>query len=168
MFRRIYFLSPDVEHALSVVAELEDNGVERRHMHAIAREDIDIGRLPPATRNQKRDKVWFLDRMFWVGDLIFFALALLAMTLTLYLGLHIWAMIALVLMVSSFVVGEIFAIKVPHVHLTEVKGAIARGEILLMVDVPRRRVHEINTLISKHHPEIDRGVVGWTINALGT
>ncbi len=168
MLRRIYFLSPDVGYAQSVVAELVAAGVGSRHIHTLARGDIDIGSLPPATRDQRRDKVWFLDRLFWISDLIFFALALIALTLTLYLELYAWAVIAFVLMVSSFVIGEIFAIKVPHVHLTEVKGAIARGEILLMVDVPKQRVREINTLVSRHHPEIDQGMVGWSIEALGT
>ncbi len=168
MYRRIYFLSPDVGHAESVVAELEGSGVGRGHIHTMAREDIDIGSLPPATRGQKRDKVWFFDRLFWLSDLAFFTLALVILTLTLYWGFYVWAFIAFVLMVASFVIGEIFAIKVPHVHLTEVKGAMARGEILLMVDIPKHRVHEINEMISRHHPEIDRGVVGWSIEALGT
>ncbi len=168
MYRRIYFLSPDVEHAESVVAELESSGVGRGHIHAMARGDIEIGSLPPATMSQKRDKVWFLDRLFWLSDLVFFTLALVIMTLTMYWGMYIWAAIAFLLMLASFIIGEIFAIKVPHVHLTEVKGAMARGEILLMVDIPKQRVHEINEMISRHHPEIDRGVVGWSIEALGT
>ena len=168
MFRRIYFLSPDLEHAQSVVVELEGSGVGREHIHTMARRDIDIGSLPPATRGQKRDRVWFLDRLFWLSDLAFFALTLVVLTLTLYWGLYIWAAVAFLLMVASFVIGEIFAFKVPHVHLTEVKGALARGEILLMVDVPKQRVHEINEMISRHHPEIDRGVVGWSMEALGT
>lgn len=30
-----------------------------------------------------------------------------------------------------------------------------RGEFLLMVDVPRDRVEEIETIIKKHHPEAE-------------
>ncbi len=168
MFRRVYFLSPDVEHAESVVAELGQTGVARGQIHAMAREDIDISKLPPASEAQKRDRVWLVDRLFWRGDLAVFALALLVLVLTAYFGLYIWAAVALAVMAVCFVLGEIFATKVPHVHLSEVRGALARGEILLMVDVPKQRVGEINKQISRHHPEIDRGVVGWTIEALGT
>lgn len=168
MLRRIYFLTPDVGHAQSVVAELESEGVGKEHIHTIARRDIEIGTLPPATREQKRDRVWFLDRLFWLSDLAFFALTLAVLTLTLYWGLYIWAAVAFVLMVASFVIGEIFAMKVPHVHLAEVKEALKRGEILLMVDVPKSRVHEINQMVSRHHPDIDRGVIGWSMEALGT
>jgi len=168
MFRRVYFLSPDVEHAQTVVADLRQTGVDRTQIHAMAREDIDIGSLPAATKDQKRDRVWLLDRLFWTGDLAIFALALLGLVLALYWGLYIWAVLAAVVMVTSFVMGEIFATKVPHVHLSEVKGALARGEILLMVDIPKQRVHEISELISRHHPETDPSGVGWTIQALGT
>lgn len=168
MFRRLYFLSPDLKHAQSVVVELEQADVDRGQIHAMAREDIDLGSLPAATMDQKRDKVWLLDRMFWFGDLTIFALALLALALTLYWGFYIWAVVALLVMVASFVFGEIFATRVPHVHLSEVKGALAHGEILLMVDIPKQRVHEISELISRHHPETDPSGVGWTIQALGT
>ncbi len=168
MYRRIYFLSPDVAHAHSVVAELYGAGVERKHIHTIAREGIDIGPLPPATRVQKRDRVWFFDRLFWVSDMIFYMLAFVFFTLALYLESYIWAGVAFIVMAVAWAVGEIYTIKEPHVHLTGVKEAIERGEILLTVDVPKQRVHELETMISKHHPEIDRGVVGWTIDALGT
>jgi hypothetical protein len=168
MYRRVYFLSPNVGHAQSVVAELERADVERMQIHTIAREDVDISSLPPATKEQKGDKVWLVDRLFWAGDLFVFAMALLALIVTISWGTYLWAALAFGVMLTSFILGEIFATKVPHVHLSEVKGALARGEILLMVDIPKQRVHEINKMISQHHPEIDRGVVGWTIEALGT
>jgi hypothetical protein len=168
MYRRVYFLSPDVEHAQTVVTELGQAGVDRGQIHAMAREDVDIGSLPAATADQKRDKVWFLDRLFWVGDLAIFALALLGLVLSLYWGFYVWAVLAVVVMGASFAIGEIFATRVPHVHLSEVKGAMARGEILLMVDIPKQRVHEVSELVSRHHPETDPSGVGWTIQALGT
>ncbi len=166
MFKRIYLLSPDVEHAQSVVAELEGSGVSREYIYSMAREDIDIGSLPPATREQKRGSVWFFDRLFWVSDMVLYMLALVFFTLALYLEYYTWAGVAFVLMSIAWAIGEIYTIKEPHVHLTGVRGALARGEILLMVDVPKPQVHEINQMISKHHPEIDHGVVGWNFREL--
>ncbi len=163
MLRRIYFLSPDVTHAQSVVAELEGSGVARKQIHAVARADIDIGSLLPATREQQRNKVWFFDRLFWVSDVIFYMLSFAFFTLALYFESYVWAGVAFILMTLAWAVGEIYTIKVPHVHLNGVKGAIARGEILLIVDVPKQRVDKINQMISKQHPEIDCDVVGWTV-----
>ncbi len=168
MLRRVYFLSPDVEHAQTVVTELGQVGVDRAQIHTMAREDIDISSLPAATKDQKRDRVWLFDRVFWFGDLAIFAVALLGLVLTLYWGLYLWTVVAAVVMVVTFFLGEIFATKIPHAHLNEAKGALARGEILLMVDVPKHRVDEINGLVSKHHPETEPSGVGWTIQALGT
>lgn len=166
MFKRIYLLSPDVEHAQSVATELVAAGVGSKHIHTIAREDIDIGSLPQATREQKRDRIWFFDRLFWVSDMILYMLAFAFFTFALYLGSYTWAVVAFILMSGAWAVGEIYTIKEPHVHLTGVKEAISRGEILLMVDIPKQRVHEIDTMICKHHPEIDHGVVGWNLKTL--
>ncbi|MEJ2529998.1 MAG: hypothetical protein P8Z39_08015, partial [Gammaproteobacteria bacterium] len=71
-----------------------------------------------------------------------------------------------VLMTVAWAVVEIYTIKKPNVHLTGVRGAIKRGEILLMVDVPKQRVREIATTIGKYHPEKDYGVVGWNLKML--
>ncbi len=166
MFKRIYMLSPDVAHAQSVVAGLEGSGVGRKHIHSVAREDIDIGSLPPATREHRSVRLWFFDRLFWVSDMILYMLAFAFFTLALYFELYTWAIVAFVLMSIAWAIGEIYTIKEPHVHLTGVKEAIARGEILLMADVPRQRVHDINQMISEQHPEIDHGVVGWNIGGL--
>ncbi len=166
MFKRIYLLSPDVDHALSVVSELEASGVGREHIHTLARGDIDIGLLPPATREQERSNLWFFDRLFWVSDMILYMLAFVFFTLALYFEFYTWALVAFILMSIAWAIGEIYTIREPHVHLTGVKEAIASGEILLMVDIPKQRVREIDTMISKHHPEIDHGVIGWNFRAL--
>ncbi len=165
MFRRVYFLSPDVDHAQSAAAELVAAGVGSKHIHTIAREDIDIGSLPQATRKQKRDRIWFFDRLFWVSDMVIYMLAFVFFTLTLYFEFYIWAVVAFILMSVAWAIGEYYTIKKPHVHLNGVRDAIAQGGILLMVDVPKQRVHEINQMISNNHPEIDRGLVGLAVDA---
>lgn len=49
MKRRFYFLLPDTSHASAVVEELEQNGIDRRHIHAIAGQGSDAGDLPQLT-----------------------------------------------------------------------------------------------------------------------
>ena len=43
--------------------------------------------------------------------------------------------------------------------------AIAQGEFLMLVDVPKKRVHEIEALIKSHHPDADIEGVEPTIPA---
>jgi len=44
-------------------------------------------------------------------------------------------------------------VSIPNTRLRRFQPAIDRGEILLMVDVPVRRIKEIRELILRHHPE---------------
>lgn len=168
MYRRLYFLFPEVGQARRVVEELEHAGVDRGRIHAMARPEIDISALPRATPKQKNDRVWFIERLFWNGNLAIFALALAGLLASLYWGFSAWSALAIAVMLGTFIAGEQFAVKVPHAHLNEVRSALSRGEILLMVDVPKQRVAEVDDLVLHRHPEAGLGGVGWTIAALGT
>jgi hypothetical protein len=44
-------------------------------------------------------------------------------------------------------------ISAPSSRLKDFETAIAKGELLMMVDVPKVRVDEITTLVRQHHPE---------------
>lgn len=167
MTRRLYYLFPKVKHAQRVVEELRQAGIAKEHVHAMARADIDISSLPVATPQQKSDKVWFIERLFWNGNLAVFGLALIGLLISLYWGFSAWSGLAICVMLATYFAGERFAVKMPHAHLSEVKGALAHGEILLMVDIPKLRVAEVNNLVLRHHPEGNLGGVGWTIEALG-
>ncbi|WP_428416354.1 DUF1269 domain-containing protein [Methylibium sp.] len=67
-----------------------------------------------------------------------------------------WAMAA-VLAVLGGLLGawssSMIGIAAPSGRLRRFEGAIAQGQILLMVDVPRSRVQEIESLLQSTHPE---------------
>lgn len=67
-----------------------------------------------------------------------------------------WAMMA-VLAVLGGVLGawssSMIGIAVPSRRLRRFEGALAQGQLLLMVDVPRSRVQEIEALLERTHPE---------------
>ncbi|MGB5306839.1 MAG: DUF1269 domain-containing protein, partial [Gammaproteobacteria bacterium] len=46
-------------------------------------------------------------------------------------------------------------ISAPSSRLKEFESAIEKGGLLMMVDVPKKRVDEITDLVKKHHPEAD-------------
>jgi len=50
-----------------------------------------------------------------------------------------------------------------HNHkLDSFQRALTDGQILLMIDVPRQRQHDIEATIRKHHPEAEIGSVSRT------
>jgi len=167
MYRRLYFLFPDEIQTRRVVDELHSAGIQERHVHAVARGATEFRRLPAATRRQSRDACCTLETVLWNTNLVVFGLALAVLVISLVQGFAVWSVLALVVMGATFVAGERFAAMVPRVHLNEFREALAHGEILLMVDVPRGRVAEIEDLVHRRHPEAAVGGVGYSIPALG-
>jgi len=74
---------------------------------------------------------------------------------------------ALAVMLATFVAGKRFAVGLPHAHPADLRVPLAHGEVVLLVDVPWRRVREAERLVAERHPEIGVGGVGWTIEAFG-
>jgi len=166
MLRRLFFLFPDAAHTQHVVDELVQRGIHTRHIHVIA-QGVDLGSLPQATERQKRDTKFRLERFIWITNLVLFAIALTVFIASLAFGDFIWAAVSLFAMVLTFFIGEQFAVKVPDVHLTEFTDALSHGEILLMIDVPKNQVAEIEYFVHHRHPEAGVGGVGWTLDAFG-
>jgi len=166
MLRRLFFLFPDAAQAQHVVDELVERGIHTRHIHAIA-QGADLGSLPQATERQKKDTKFRVEWFIWNTNLMLFAVALTVFIASLAFGDLIWATVALFVMALTFFIGEQFAVKVPDVHLTEFTDALSHGEILLMIDVPRNQVAEIEGFVHHRHPEAGVGGVGWTVDAFG-
>jgi hypothetical protein len=164
MLRRLFFLFPDTEHAQRVVDELVTKGIRTRHIHAIAK-DVDLGNLPEATERQKGDVKFRLEWFIWNTNLVLFAAAVFALVTALVAGSVAWALVSVLIMALTFFAGEQFAVKIPDVQLTEFTDALSHGEVLLMVDVPRHQVADIEDHVHHRHPEASVGGVGWTLNA---
>ena len=166
MLRRIFFLFPDEPHAQSVVDELLDRDIPRRRIHAVAR-NIDLKTLPQATKLQREDTAFFVERLLWGANLIVFAIALGTFAYTLFAGNYGWSLLPLAVMAATFIAGEQFVVHLPNVHLSEFNDALSHGEILLMIDVPSGRVAEIEDFIHHKHPEAAVAGVSWAIESFG-
>jgi hypothetical protein len=165
MTRRLYFLFPDVDLTQRVVDDLTTNNISQEHIHVVARNDIDLGNLPQSTIRQKEDVSFKLERFLWSANLMLFFLAAVAAVIVAIWGNAVWTIIPIAIMVACFISGERFT-RIPNVHLSDFKPALMHGEILLMVDIPKKRVHELETIVQRRHPEAVPGGVGWTVEAL--
>ncbi len=162
MRRRLYWLMPDLAGAQQTMNDLLLARVEHRHMHFMAHESVALTGLHEANLLQASDFV----RSAQVGMVI---------------GAALGAAAGAVLAVSSFdgelskpgLVGALAAagaafgawtssmigIATPSQRLLRFNSAMDQGEILLMVDVPQRRVGEILLLLKSRHPEAHSGGV---------
>ncbi len=168
MKRRLYFLFPDEVHARHAVdTMLDEIGIDAHHIHALTRNENGIARLPRPTTRQKNNTAAHTETWLWNGNLVLFALALLLFVFALVQGAGGWAIVLLALMVASFVAGFLFTSRVPRVHLDQFRDALAHGEILIMLDVPRARVKEVEDYMHRRHPEAVVGGVSWNVDAFG-
>ena len=167
MKRRLYFLLPDVPHARTLVADLSDAGIMPAHMHALARPDVELGDLPGASGRQKQNTTGTVDRVLWNANLLLFFIALMICLALLIRGMAGWAVLPALVALASFLAGNRYTAVLPSMHLDEFNDALQHGEILLMVDVGRTQVAEVEEVVQRRHPEASVGGVGWTIEALG-
>lgn len=155
MRRRLYFLLPDLASARKTADDLLLARLEDRHMHFLARRGTDLGELHEASYLQKTDLLH--------GAGVGLALGAGA-------GLLLGGAIVLFPPVGSPEIGTVLvttligallgawmssmaAAAVPNSRLKQFQEEIARGKILLMVDVPFARVEAVRDLLRARHPE---------------
>jgi len=156
--RRIYFLVPNVASARAIVDDLLLARIEERHLHIVAREDTPLDNLPEAGVAQKSDLVPALQRGVAAGGVTGLLAGALAVTFPpagLVLGGG--AVLGMTLFGAGFGawMSSMVGVGLPSGRLEKFEAAIERGELLMMIDVPRARVEEIEALVKRHHPESD-------------
>ncbi len=165
MKRRLYFLFPDAAHASTTANELETQGIPTHCLHAVQKTTHPDPELPEASEHQHQDFAGRVERIVWDANLAIFALATLLLVALLWQGAYGWASIPLLIMALSFFGGERFT-RLPDVHMREFREALQHGEVLLMVDVPRQQVAEVEHQVTRRHPEAFTGGTSWQTDLL--
>jgi hypothetical protein len=154
--RRLYFLVPDVDTARQIVNELLLARVEERHIHLVAREGTAMEDLPEATFLQKTDFVPALERGLAIGGATGVVASLVAVTIG---GMVLAGGAVLAIALAGAGVGawmsSMIGASIPNSRIKEFEKAIEAGEVMMMVDVPKGKVHQIEDLIKQHHPEAE-------------
>ena len=154
--RRLYFLLPHTQSAKAIVNELLLERVEWRHIHVLAKQDVPLEHLLEATLTQRSDLLPALARGTAAGGVAGMLAGLVALAFP-PAGLTIagGAVVAITLAGAGFGawVAPMIGVDVPNTRLKRFEEAIARGELLMMVDVPRDRVEDIEQMVKLHHAE---------------
>ena len=154
MRRRLYFFIPSVTEAQHIVNELLVKRIPINHMHVIANDDIDILDLPEASMWQKNDIIHSLVVGFFIGGIIGIIAGIIAYYL---LGVPFGGGL-LATTIAGALLGawcaSMIGMTVPNTHLKQYSQYFDNGELMLMVDIPKERVEEIEALIHKRHPQV--------------
>jgi len=156
--RREYFLAPNIDTARAIVRELLLSHVPEKEIHLIARDDIPLEDLPEATLMQKSDLIPALEKGLLGGAYTGLVAGLVVAAFP-PAGLAIGGGALIAMIGAGATVGGMMSalagVGLPSHRLEKFEAAIKAGEILLLVDIPRKRLEEIQALVQKHHPQAE-------------
>ena len=156
MRRRLYFVLPDVESARTMLNDMLLARIECRHIHFLSRRGSLPADLPEATVMQKTDIVHGAQMGLIIGAIVgAVAGGLLVMYPPEGITLKLIAVLAVAVGGALFGtwVSSMVASSVPNSRLKAFERDMEAGRVLMMVDVPMRRVQEICELVMRRHPE---------------
>ncbi len=158
--RRLYFTLPDISTAATVVDELLLKRIASNRVHVLAKTGTALGDLPEASLFQKSDFIPAVERGLAVGGIT----GLIAGAVIVGLppaGLSLGGGVILSAGLAGASIGawvsSMIGVDVPNSQIHQFEQAIEAGEILMMVDIPKARVAEIEALVYSHHPNASAG-----------
>ena len=156
MRRRLYFVLPDIESARAMLNEMLLARIECRHIHFLSRRDTLPDDLPAANVLQKTDIVHGAQVGVAIGGIV----GAIAGGLLVFFppeGVTLKLVTVLMVAIGGAVFGawasSMVASSVPNSRLKTFHVEMEAGKVLMMVDVPMRRVQEICELVARRHPE---------------
>jgi hypothetical protein len=156
--KRLYFLLPNIETTREVVRDLLLNHVEERHIHVVAREGIPLEDLPKASEWQKSDIIPAAEKGAMAGGITGALAGLVAVTVP-PAGLILGGGAVLAMTAAGAGFGawasSMIGAGASSARLDKFQDALKAGELLMLVDVPKRRVDEVEELIRSHHKDVD-------------
>jgi len=157
MHRRIYWLLPDLTSARRTMDDMLLARIHEQQMHFVAREDADMTGLHAANILQTSDVVRAAQMGLVIGGAVGAVLGIAAAVFFPVVGTEPQWGIAAVLAVVGAGFGawssSMIGVSTPSSRLKRFEAAIEQGQILLMLDVPRSRVQEIEDRLQALHPE---------------
>jgi hypothetical protein len=160
MRRRLYYMLPDLPSARSMLDELLLARIEERHIRFQAREGTLPDDMPGCSFMLKTDLIHGAQ----VGTLIGGVVGLVAGILLVLMppeGLSMRTATILLMALGGALFGAwasgMNGCAIPNKKLEQFSERIGRGQVLMIVDVPVRRVREIEGMIAERHPDFNFG-----------
>jgi hypothetical protein len=157
MRRRIYWLLPDLESARRTMDDLLLARIDEGHIHFVAREGTDMTGLHAANVLQTSDIIRAAEIGLVIGGALGAIMgSIVAVAYPIVGDEPQWGMV-IVLAIAGALFGawasSMIGASAPSRQLRRFQAEIEKGHILLMADVPRGRVDEIEGRLQALHPE---------------
>ncbi len=161
MYRRLFFLFPNIENAKKAVQDLIQENINIKQIHSLSRPGVNLEGLPTSAPNQQRDMHTKIEDTLWSLNLGIFFTALVILLMSIISGNYFLATMSLIVMVATYSTGYYYLTK-PTIHLSGFHAAFQHNEILLMVDVPKTQVAKIEQILHDKNPSASEEGISWT------
>lgn len=156
--KRLYYLVPTVEAAISIVEELRGSGIPDQDIYVVGKDHhrLQMAHLHEAGILQTTGLLYALKRGLVLGAV---AGMIVGFLLILFIPetyqVSVGVLIALILFGAAFGAwsSTLVGSSTPNPRVWKFESAINAGKLLMLVDVPTNREQEIITAIKLHHPE---------------
>ena len=157
MRRRIYWLLPDLASARRAMDELLLARIAEPHIHVVGPEGADMTGLHEANILQTSDVIRSAQQGLIIGGAVGAVVGAVAAVVFPVVGDQPQWGIAAVLGILGGGFGAwgwgMIGVSTPSHRLARFGSAIAQGQFLLMADIPRTRVAEVEARMQSHLPE---------------
>ncbi|MDO8437712.1 MAG: DUF1269 domain-containing protein [Nitrosomonadaceae bacterium] len=154
--RRIYFLVPDIATTKRIVDELLLARIEERHIHVIAKRGTPLEDLPEANLLQKSDFIPAVEHGLALGGSAGILAGLVAIALPVTAPVIAGGVLLASTLAGAGVgawAGGMVGMSVGNTRIKQFEDAIEAGELLVLADVPKDRVDEIEARVKLHLPQ---------------
>jgi hypothetical protein len=156
--RRIYFLVPDLPAAKRIIDELLLARVPERHLHVIAKRGTPLEELPEANVLQKTDFIPAVERGLALGGAAGLLGGLVAIAVPPGMAVVAGGVLLAATLSGAGVgawLGGMVGMNIGNTRLKRFEDAIEAGQLLVLADVPRERVGEIEERVRQHLPQAE-------------
>lgn len=156
--RLIYFLVPDVSTTKRIVDELLLARIDDRHIHVIAKSGTPMEDLPEANLFQKSDFIPAVERGLALGGSVGILAGLVAITLPASAPMLAGGVLLMATLSGAGIgawAGGMIGVSVGNTRIKQFEDAIEAGQLLLLADVPKSRVEEIEERVKQHIPQVE-------------
>lgn len=155
MRHRLYYLLPDIECARRTLDDLLLHRIEQRHIHFLSLGAALPSDLPEANILHRTDLVHGAENGMLIGAALGLALGALLM---MYFDLASPSTVVIGTTLLGLFFGgwaaSMVAAALPNTRLKAFYPDIEKGKVLMIADIPARRINEIERVLEERHPEM--------------
>ncbi len=154
--KRLYYLTSTLTSVEAISNDLHSRGISDWRFHIVSKNETGLytHQLHSANSLYRTDLVRFVERGVILGGLIGCSLiAPLAITNPFNLAMGAWLAISLFCILVGAWVGGIGGISSENYKIRRFNQSIEKGQYLIMIDLRKKDVEEMTTLMTQNHPE---------------